>query len=131
MSSAPPPIPLAATDRTNAMICHLAALAGYVFPLGNVLGPLIWWNIKKKESAEVDWHGKEALNFQIGILLCDICFVVLFLLPGKSGSFQLTIMSMVMMGMLHIFAVILTLIYAFKANEGIRRRYPIMMRIVR
>jgi hypothetical protein len=29
------------------MLCHLSALAGYIIPFGNVLGPLLVWQIKK------------------------------------------------------------------------------------
>lgn len=36
-----------------------------VFPLGNVIGPFVFWLIKKPESELVDRHGKAALNFQI------------------------------------------------------------------
>ena len=44
---------------------HISALAGMIIPLGNVIGPLVVWLIKKPESALVDRHGKAALNFQI------------------------------------------------------------------
>ena len=51
------------------MLCHLSALAGYIIPFGNVLGPLIIWQIKKNEFPSVEEHGKAALNFQITVLI--------------------------------------------------------------
>jgi hypothetical protein len=39
-----------AQERTWGMFCHLAALAGYIIPFGNIIGPLIIWLIKKDES---------------------------------------------------------------------------------
>lgn len=49
--------------RTWNMLCHLSALAGYIIPFGNILGPLLVWQIKKNEFPSVDEHGKAALNF--------------------------------------------------------------------
>ena len=49
--------------RQWAMFCHFAAFLGLVFPFGNLLGPLIVWQIKKDMDPFVDAQGKEALNF--------------------------------------------------------------------
>ena len=51
--------------RNWGMTCHLSALSGYFIPLGNLLGPLIIWAIKKDEFTFVDQQGKEAINFQL------------------------------------------------------------------
>ena len=76
-NGAPPPAPLppvvdqpVKADHTNAVLCHLLSLCGYVgIPFGNVLGPLIWWLFKKDSDPEVDLHGKESLNFQISVTI--------------------------------------------------------------
>ena len=37
-----------AKDEQNwAMICHLSALAGFIIPFGNVVGPRGVWQMKK------------------------------------------------------------------------------------
>ena len=60
------PPPASTTDeRTWSLLLHISALAGMVFPLGNVIGPFVFWLIKKPESEHIDRHGKAALNFQI------------------------------------------------------------------
>lgn len=52
------------------MYCHLAALAGVIFvAVGNILGPLIIWLMKKDEFPFVNSEGKESLNFQISITI--------------------------------------------------------------
>src|SRR2546422_1052191 len=56
-------------ERTWNMLCHLSALAGFVVPLGNILGPLLVWQIKKNEVPSVEAHGKESLNFQISMFI--------------------------------------------------------------
>ena len=40
--------------RQWAMFCHFAAFLGLVFPFGNLLGPLIVWQIKKELDPFVD-----------------------------------------------------------------------------
>jgi uncharacterized Tic20 family protein len=67
-------------ERTWAMLCHLAALAGCLLPLGNILGPLAIWLLKKNESSFIDEHGKAALNFQITITLAMILVIPVSLL---------------------------------------------------
>ena len=60
------PPPASTSDERNwSVLLHISALAGMIIPLGNVIGPLVLWLIKKPESALVDRHGKAALNFQI------------------------------------------------------------------
>lgn len=81
------PSPSPTPDNSLAVVMHLLGLAGFVFPLGNILGPLILWLVKRPESPELDRVGKEVLNFQISysiyitvaIGLCFFClgFIVL------------------------------------------------------
>ncbi|MGH8464689.1 MAG: DUF4870 domain-containing protein, partial [Pseudomonas sp.] len=48
MDQQPLPLPTPNAEiRQWAMFCHLAALAGLLFPLGNLLGPLVVWIWKK------------------------------------------------------------------------------------
>ena len=46
-------------EKTWGMIAHLSALAGFVIPFGNLIGPLIVWLIKKDTMPFVDDQGKE------------------------------------------------------------------------
>jgi uncharacterized Tic20 family protein len=107
--------------RMWAMFCHLAGLAGFlpVAPvLGNIIAPLVIWQIKKDDFAFVDEQGKEAVNFQISILLYAIllCFtcVGIALLPAVC-----------------IFDVVFLLIAAVKANNGEHYRYPLTIRFIK
>src|SRR5512137_1636318 len=75
--SAPVPSGNDSQARTWNMLCHLSALAGYIIPFGNVLGPLLVWQIKKNEFPSVDEHGKAALNFQLTVLIAVFASVAL------------------------------------------------------
>ena len=58
--------------RQWAMFCHFAAFLGLVLPFGNLIGPLIVWQIKKDVHPFIDDQGKEALNFQISVALAAV-----------------------------------------------------------
>lgn len=55
--------------RMWATLCHAAAATGYFSFIGFVLGPLIVWLLKKDDYPAVNEHGKEALNFQISMVI--------------------------------------------------------------
>ena len=63
------PLPYPRDERLWASFCHLSALLGIVVPVvGQIGGPLIFWVIKKRESAFINHQGLESLNFQVTIL---------------------------------------------------------------
>jgi hypothetical protein len=68
-------------DRTLAMACHASSLAGCVFPLGNLVVPLVVWLASRKNSTFVDEHGKAAVNFQISVILASILLLLLMFVP--------------------------------------------------
>ncbi len=107
--------------RTWDMLCHLSALAGYLLPLGNIIGPVLVWQLKKNEFPSVDEHGKEAVNFQISV---SIYFLVGLLL------------SLVLIGIPLLFAIgigslVLIIIASIKANNGEFYRYPLTIRFIK
>ena len=107
-------------DEQNwAMGCHLAALAGFLVPFGNIIGPLVIWLIKRNEMPMVDRHGKEALNFQITVSIAFlICVPLMFVLIG------IPLMFVVGIG-----ALILTIMAAVKVSGGdFEYKYPFAIR---
>ncbi len=110
--------------RMWGMICHLAGLGGLIpiVPvIGSVIGPLIVWQIKKDEFGFVNDQGKEAVNFQISILIYVIVSAVLCL----------TCIGFVLLPAVYIFDLIFLLIAAVKANDGERYRYPLTIRFIK
>jgi uncharacterized Tic20 family protein len=107
-------------ERTWAMLCHLSTLAGFVIPFGNIVGPLVLWTVKKDEFPLVEDQGKEALNFQISMTIYVIASIILiFLLVG--------IPLLIGLGL---FDLIVTVIAAINANDGVKYRYPLCIRFV-
>jgi uncharacterized Tic20 family protein len=109
-------------EQNWAMGCHLAALAGFVLPFGNILGPLVIWLIKRAEMPMVDRHGKESLNFQITVSIALlICFALVFVLVG------IPLMFVVGIG-----ALIFTILAAVKvANGDFEYKYPFALRLIK
>ncbi|PWK17273.1 DUF4870 domain-containing protein [Xanthomarina spongicola] len=59
-------------QKNIATFIHLSTFSRFIIPLGNFIGPLILWIANKDKSEFVDDHGKQAINFQISILLYAI-----------------------------------------------------------
>ena len=116
------------------MFCHLLALCGFVgVPLGNFIGPLILWLVKRNDSVEVDEARKEVLNFQISLLIYGAA-IFLFLIPAFFVPFLNFVLIPV--GVLAIFGImiagmVLTVVAALKTGEGVRYRYPCTLRFLR
>jgi len=108
-------------ERTWAMVCHLAALAGYIIPVaGNIVGPLIIWLMKKEQFALVNDQGRESLNFQISITIYAII----------AGLLAFVGIGLVLLPVVGIFALVMIIMAAIKANEGVAYRYPLNMRFI-
>ncbi|WMS85571.1 DUF4870 domain-containing protein [Pleionea litopenaei] len=109
-----------ADERQYAMFCHLAAFAGLIIPFGSIVGPLVMWLIKKDESAYINYHGREALNFNITMALLGLlCFLLMFVVIGV---FLLPLLAVVWL--------IMIIVACIKANDGVEYRYPFALRLI-
>jgi uncharacterized Tic20 family protein len=115
--SSPPPV---TPDRTWDVLCHVSALAGFVVPFGNILGPLIIWLIKRNEIPSVEAHGKESLNFQISVLIY----------MAVSAVLMLVLVGVFLMVIVGITAIVLVIIASVKASNGELYRYPLTIRLI-
>ncbi|MBA4744348.1 MAG: DUF4870 domain-containing protein [Muricauda sp.] len=59
-------------ERNLSAIIHASMFSKYFIPFGNFILPLILWTANKKQHEFVDYNGKQALNFQISMLLYSI-----------------------------------------------------------
>lgn len=59
-------------ERNLAALIHASTFSKFFFPFGNFIIPLVLWTANKKEYQFVDHNGKQALNFQISLLLYSI-----------------------------------------------------------
>ena len=59
-------------QKNIATFIHLSTFSRFLIPFGNFIGPIILWVTNKDKSEFIDTHGKQAINFQISILLYAI-----------------------------------------------------------
>lgn len=106
---------LSEPERNWAMFCHLSAFAGFFFPFGGIIGPLICWLSRKDESAWVNENGKLSMNFQLSILLYMVLAIPLcFILIG--------IPIVAFLGVLKIVCIVIA---SIKASKGEKFKYPL------
>ena len=65
------------TEKNIATFTHLSTLTQYFIPFGNYIFPILLWSSKKDKSEFVDFHGKQAMNFQLSVLLYSIIMALI------------------------------------------------------
>lgn len=111
---------LPSNDARNwATLSHLSAFVSFL-GIPSLIGPLVVWLLKRGDDPYIDYHGKEALNFNISFLIYGIVSAFLIIL---------------LIGLLLLPAVIITwfvlvIVAAVKANAGEYYRYPMTIRFV-
>jgi len=110
------------------MLCHLSALAGFVIPFGNILGPLLVWQVKKHEIPSVEVHGKAALNFQLSVLVAMVVSVTAAVLLSFFCVGFLLIPVVMLIGLA---GLIFAIIAGIKANNGEDYKYPFSLELVK
>ncbi|MBE9158669.1 DUF4870 domain-containing protein [Nodosilinea sp. LEGE 06152] len=108
-------------SRMWAMLAHLSALSGFVIPFGNIIGPLLIWLVKRDEMSFVADQGKEALNFNISMTIYMLV----------SGVLIFVLIGIPLIIVLGIAWLVLSILAAVKANEGVAYRYPLTLRLVK
>lgn len=105
-------------ERTYAMFTHLSIVAAHIVP---IVPTLILWLVKRDQSPFIDDHGKEALNFQISIVLYMVLGALLSVvcigIPVILAAYGLAIVG--------------TILAAVAANRGEYYRYPACIRLIR
>ena len=105
-----------ADDRNFAMLTHLSGiLFGFVVPL------VMWLvNKDKPERAFLTDQAKEALNFQITLLIGYIIGMVLAVI----------LIGVLVSMLVWIACLVLSIMAALKAKDGIAYRYPFTLRLI-
>jgi len=118
-------------DKNYSSITHLSGFAGWFFPFGNIIAPLVLWSAKKNESAYIDAHGKAAVNFQLSIILYCILLTILFV-PIAIFTLGLGIIAIVI-GIIPaiILKFILIISASIKANNGEHYNYPFTIEFIK
>lgn len=106
-------------ERTYAMFMHLTLALVHAFPVP-VVPALVLWLIKRHESPFIDDHGREALNFQISLLIYALCLVPIGLLTCGVG--------VILFLPLYALGIVGLVLGAVAAHRGEYFRYPMTCR---
>ena len=102
------------------MLAHLSGLLAFATLIGGVLGPLVMWMIRKDDMNFAADQAKEALNFQITVFVAGLI----------AGVMCLILIGFALLGILVIVDLILMIMAAVKASEGVSYRYPFNLRLI-
>lgn len=141
-------------QNTNAFLIHISAFAGFMFPFGNIITPLIAWQTLKERSTFLDEQGKEAVNFNISYTLYVFLLSILFI-PFAFGAlfnnhrnhlnwnnlnfnFDLGFDNFYsflgfgsIAGIIYIIGIALVIIASIKAKNGEDYKYPFTIKFVK
>lgn len=116
-------------ERTWALIAHLSTFTAFISGIGVVLGPLVVWLIKRDTMPFVAEHAREALNFNITVMLAGLALIIftIFTIITVGIGALLTIPAGLALFALWI---VFTIIAAINANNGQPYRYPFTLRLI-
>lgn len=116
MDNYPSTIHPSGNHKIWSILCHLSGLIGVGFVL-----PLVVYCAMRRESEYVASNARSALNFHLSLLVYGICCIPLvFVVIG--------IPLLVIIGLI---SLILSIIAAVKASDGVSYHYPLSIPFVR
>ena len=141
-------------ENTNAFLIHISAFAGFLFPFGSIITPLIVWQTLKDRSRFLDEQGKEAVNFNITyslyMFLASLIAIPFFLrsIFHESRNFNYNwsydwdfdlgfgnlfgiIGFTSLVGIIGLIKVALIILASIKANKGEDYRYPLTIKFIK
>jgi uncharacterized Tic20 family protein len=153
--------PIEKHHKTIGSLIHISTFSKYFIPFGNFIVPLVLWMSNKNQSEFVDYNGKQALNFQVSLLLYSIVLGlisipfflmtawnvidVIDILRHNTHQIHVDIDDVFSLGSglwylgivgiiglgIFVLDVFCTIIAAIRANEGIAYRYPLTIKFIK
>ncbi|SHM82299.1 hypothetical protein SAMN05444387_3301 [Flavobacterium pectinovorum] len=159
METTTPLIMETTSEKNTATFTHLSTLSQYIIPFGNYIFPILIWTSYKDKSEFVNHHGKQALNFQLSLLLYTLIlaliaipiFIIVFLqnLPmeavfndedfvirnfnfqGNIGLLTIGATAVVLFGLLKVLEFFLVIYASIKTSNGEYYKYPLTIPFIK
>ncbi|MCA8978492.1 MAG: DUF4870 domain-containing protein [Planctomycetes bacterium] len=111
-------------ERNWALVAHLGIFASVIVGPLNFLVPLVIYIVWKDRSGFVAEEAKEALNFQLTMLLMGcVAALLVFTIIGMIVGIPILLVIGVM-------GIVLPILAAIRVGEGGSYRYPLTIRLV-
>jgi uncharacterized Tic20 family protein len=138
-------------QNTNAFLIHISAFAGFIFPFGHIITPLIAWQTLKEKSPFLNEQGKEAVNFNLSYTLYAFILTLTFI-PFALGTFFRNVHNFdnfhmnfdfntnnilgfigfgTITGILYLVGIALVIIASLKAKDGENYKYPFTIKFIK
>ncbi|MBE15133.1 MAG: hypothetical protein CL867_02715 [Cytophagaceae bacterium] len=144
-------------QKNVSTFIHLSTFSKWFFPFGNFIAPLVLWSAQKSKSAYIDKNSREAINFQLSMLLYLIIIAVITIpfvvyqaikydgsthiywsdhlhangdASGLSGLLIALIVSGTLAIGLTLFEIVTVISAAIKASKGESYSYPLTIRFI-
>lgn len=101
--------------KNMALLCHLLGF------FTSFIVPLIIWLLKKDEDSFIDQQGKEALNFQIAVIIAS--FV--------AGLLSFLCIGLLLFPVIGILDLVFVIMACIKSSKGEAYRYPVSLRLIK
>jgi uncharacterized protein len=117
-------------DKTWAMFAHLGLLGHLLLWIFGIAIPLIIWLAKRADSDFIDDHGREAVNFQITLIIYSIGLPILVALIGvlTCGVGLILILPAIILP--YVLGIVGMIQASIAANRGEFYRYPMTFRFI-
>ena len=117
-TAAEQPYELSSESRNWATFAHLSAFVMFL-GIPSLIGPLVVW-LAKKDDPYVEAQAKEALNFNISMLIYAIA----------AGISILLVIGIIALPAVFIAWFVLVIVAAIRSADGEQYRYPFTIRLV-
>ena len=117
-TTAEQPYELSSESRNWATFAHLSAFVMFL-GIPSLIGPLVVW-LAKKDDPYVEAQAKEALNFNISMLIYAIA----------AGISILLVIGIIALPAVFIAWFVLVIVAAIRSADGEQYRYPFTIRLV-
>ena len=105
---------ITADDKNIAVITHLAGTLFSIFPA------LAVWLLKRNDNAYLADQAREALNFQITVLIVQ----------AVSGILIFVVIGFLLLGLVWLANIFFCIMAAIAASKGEHYRYPLTLRLI-
>ncbi|MFP3880837.1 MAG: DUF4870 domain-containing protein [Actinomycetota bacterium] len=117
-------------QQTWRVLAHASAFIQFV-GVPSVVGPLVVWLIRREDPV-VEPHARDALNFQLSLLIYFVAGTILaFLAAITIIGIVITAFIVILLLVLVVLELVFALLGTLAASRGERYRYPMSLQLIK